>query len=749
MLRSALPVPATALIGRAAEVAAVRALLDAPGTRLVTLTGPPGVGKTRLALAVGESFPEVAWVDLAPVQQPRLVMAEIARALGAAAPAQLPAVLDRDTVLIVDNCEHLFAAMPELGDLLAATSRLRVLATSRERLRLSAEREYAVPPLPMPADAEVHDWGRLRSNAAIAMLLDRAPANVELNRDTARALADVCVRLDGLPLAIELAAARLRVFTPAELAFRLEHRMALLTGGARDVPHRHRDLRAAIAWSHELLPERDRAVFRRLAVFPAEWTLGDAEAVCAVPDVLDAVESLLDKSLIRRASTTDSDARFTMLMSLREFAGEQLADHGEAEPTRDRHAALFAAQAEIWEGTVGTDSENATWATMNRTRADIRAAFEHARTRTDAEASLWLAASLGWFRYTRGNLAGAGRLRDDIGARLANGTASLDARTAGQLVSGVIAYALGNLDAADAELTEVAEIAAGRGDDRRFAIAHAFRGHVARERGQLELASQYYTRTRELYGRIGNRRGVAWAAHDLGLLALEQGDPERAEQLLREGLQLFEAQDYHWAVAVCSWALAAVLVQRGDADAAGALLDRALRLHDDVGDRRGLAQCLQTLAEVALVRGAAPAAARLAGAAEAQRAAVSVRPTDAESTRMSAFDSRLTASLGATQADHDRHAGRTMAPDAVRELAARIAVPAGIDRARAVELTARQREVATLVAAGHTNRQIGRALGISEKTAEIHVHNIMERLDASSRAGIAVWVATRGLQPTP
>ena len=207
MLPSAPPVPATALIGRAAEVAAVRALLDAPATRLVTLTGPPGVGKTRLALAVGQDRDDVAWVDLAPVHHPRLVMTEVARALGVTAAAEFAAVVDRDVVLIVDNCEHVLEAMSELGNLLAATSRLRVLATSRERLRLAAEREYAVPPLAMPSDTDIGDWSRLRDNPAVTMLLDRAPANVDLNRDTARALADVCIRLDGLPLAIELAAA--------------------------------------------------------------------------------------------------------------------------------------------------------------------------------------------------------------------------------------------------------------------------------------------------------------------------------------------------------------------------------------------------------------------------------------------------------------------------------------------------------------------------------------------------------------
>ena len=294
------PVPAAALIGRTAEVDTVRSVLRAPGTRLVTLTGPPGVGKTRLALAVAEPFDSVAWVDLAPVRDAGLVVVEVARALGLDPSADLAAAIDHDVLVVVDNCEHLLDAMPALGELLAATPHVQILATSRERLRLSAEHEFAVPALPMPTAAEVADWSRLRTNPAVAMLLARTPARVDLNRDTAQALAEVCIRLDGLPLAIELAAARLRVFTPAELAFRLERRMTVLTGGARDAPVRHRDLRTAIEWSHDLLSDRDRAVFRRLSVFPGDWTLSGAEAVCADPAVVDAVESLLDKSLIAR-----------------------------------------------------------------------------------------------------------------------------------------------------------------------------------------------------------------------------------------------------------------------------------------------------------------------------------------------------------------------------------------------------------------------------------------------------------------
>ncbi len=736
---SAPPLPTTMLVGRVVELEAVTDLVV--DSRLVTLTGPPGVGKTRLALSVADlvadRFAEgVAWVDLVPVRDAHQLQAEVARALE----GRIDALPDRAALLVLDNCEHLIEAVAELAHRLTAGSRLRILATSRERLHLTVEREFAVPPLPMPDDAELGDLPALRRNHAMALLLARAPGGISLTERSARPLADICVRLDGLPLALELAAARLRVFTPAELSFRLEHRTAPLVGGPRDSPARHRDLRAAISWSHDLLTDRDRTVFRRLAVFPGEWTIAAADTVCAVPDVLGSVESLLEKSLVQRAGSEGVTTRFRMLTSVREFAAEQLVATDEDDATRDRHIAYVAELARGWEHTVGTDTENVTWTELGALRADLAVTFERAGAIADTTRLPWLAAAVGWYSYTRGRLGNGPEIIAAIDV-LADRIDDADARGAATLAAGVVAFGLSDLDTAGRHLNHARELAGADGNERRIAIAEAFLGHVARDRGDPDSAAGRYATARAIYARLGNRRGTAWADHDLALLAVEQQRWSDAQALLRAAITSFEGLGYDWAVAACTQALALALVGDGDETGeAGTMLDRALALHARVGDRRGIAQCLEGLALVALASGRSSWAARLAGAAQAERAGAGAAPTEAEAARAAGLDRELTRVLGRSAADHERHAGQTMPAADVRELAARVTAEPQLE---APNLTPRQWEVAERIAAGDTNRQISSRLGISEKTAEIHVHNIMKRLATPSRAGVAAWMARR------
>ena len=308
-----LPASATPLIGRDAELAALGAAITSADERLITLTGPPGVGKTRLAIAAAAAAASlfrdgVVFVDLTPVRDPDLVLPEVARALGLRDPPGRPlpdriltAVAERDLLIVVDNMEHVLDAGPALAALLAECP-LLLACTSRERLHLRGEQEYPVAPLELPTPGDVDDLERLAETPSISMLLHRVRGfqpDFAVTSANAAALAEICIRLDGLPLALELATARLKLFTAGELTFRLRHRMRLLTSGARDGPDRHRTLRAALTWSHDLLGPDERVLFRP-SVFVGGWTLEAAEQVCGAADVVETTASLVDKSLVRR-----------------------------------------------------------------------------------------------------------------------------------------------------------------------------------------------------------------------------------------------------------------------------------------------------------------------------------------------------------------------------------------------------------------------------------------------------------------
>jgi predicted ATPase/class 3 adenylate cyclase len=627
-----LPTRLTRFIGRAPEIMAVEDLLE--NTRLLTLTGPGGTGKTRLSLQVASEllprFQDGAFfVDLSPITDPSLVPTSIADAVGAkeepgrsVADTLKDHLRDKELLLVLDNFEQVTQAADVVLLLLNSAPRLKILVTSRIVLHLSGEQEYPVLPLALPDPDHLPDLDTLSQFEAVALFIDRARAvkpDFEVTNENAPAVAEICARLDGLPLAIELAAVRVKLLSPQSMVARLAQRLPLLTGGARDLPERQRTLRGAIEWSHDLLDEPKRQLFARLAVFMGGCTLEAAEAVCGADlDVLDALASLVDESLLRRTETPDGEVRFGMLETIREFAAERLAQSGEEEDLGQRHAEwmmAFAEEAEphligedqvLWLGRAEQEHDNA--------RTALQWALDHDR----GETGIRIAASLWRFWQQRGHLRAGRKWLDDLLA-LPSAAARTAARGKALGAAGSLAYWLNDKDATEARYRESVDIFREVGDRGGLADALYNLAFIPMLKRDLEEAQALFDQAGVEAEAVGNRLLLAHAKSFRAYADLMRGNPAAAVEPLKESAAIIRELGHKFDLADNLGSLAGAYHMSGDFEAAHAAYRESMELFREANNPTGMNMLLHWIAAMAADEGQFRRAVRLEAAYETTR----------------------------------------------------------------------------------------------------------------------------------
>jgi predicted ATPase/class 3 adenylate cyclase len=683
-----LPTQLTPFIGREQEVSEAVTLARREDVRLLTLTGAGGTGKTRLALQVAAALLDdfddgVFFVDVAPITDPHLFVPTIAQALslrerpGESLGDTLHDYLrDKRILLVLDNLEQLRDPGPVVTALLTRAASVKALVTSRAPLHLSGEHEYPVSPLAVPDIDSAETPQQLATYEALQLFLERAQAvkpEFELTSENGKSVAEICARLDGLPLAIELAAARVRILSPQALLARLSQRLTLLTGGARDAPARQRTLRDAIAWSYGLLDGGEQRLFARLAVFVGGCTLEAAEAVCK-PDAefdttaFDAVASLADKSLVRQGETPAGEPRFSMLETIREYALDRLERSGEGELLRQRHADFFTAFAEQAEPEILGPDQLEWVERLEPDRDNFRAALGWLIERRDGEGALRLIGSLrrawvarGYLIETRGWLEAAFELgaavppRVEAKARYGLGRVALVQgdydhatppleestrlfravdETEGLVFSladlGFLATAQGRHEDAPRFAEESLAVATAAGKARLVAAALHSLACAKLDTGEYAQARGLFGESLALRRSRGDKRNIANSLCYLGSVALLQDDVDRATAFLDESLALARELGNQLLVATALANQSLVALAAGDTERAAALGTESLSLSHELGDRRTAVECLHALAGVAAVQAEPLRAALLAGAAESLHAAIKAPPSPAE-----------------------------------------------------------------------------------------------------------------------
>jgi predicted ATPase/DNA-binding CsgD family transcriptional regulator len=763
----------TSFIGREHEIAWVRGRLES-GQRLLTITGPGGVGKTRLAMAVAGSIDTravftdgVVVVEMAPVADQTLVLPTIARALGVVAEDQrtpvqrLAAAIDcRRMLLVLDNLEHVIGASVELWELLDSCPNIAMLVTSRRALRLSGEQEFALAPLPVVTSGDGRSLDALARTPAIALFVDRATAAnpaFSLTSENAEAVIEICTRLDGLPLAIELAAARVKILSPQALAARLTGRLQLLTSGPRDAPQRQQTLRQTIGWSYDLLTPYEQLLFRRLSVFAGGASLDAIEAVAGYGspfsqlDILDGIAALVDQSLLVREESADGEPRFRMLETIREFALEGLESAGEDTAIRDAHADFFTGRAEASAANEYGAEESARIQQLEPDLDNVRGALtwllvdqEHGTQR--AHLGMRLAGAMVRFWDVRGYL----QEEEEWLSRALSLVPERHTRERATALTalGVNAWFTSRLD--DAIAWQQKALESWRELDDRAAIVRSlwFLGLVAGKRREVERLHELYEESAPLAPRLGITLWAMVPNSLLALAALAEGDGQRSIKLLAETLDYHETHGYFWPRAWVLGLMAESAMLASDRRQALDYHQQSLALFSDHGDIYATLDGLTAVAVHATAFGDAEAAACLLGAVSRMRASVGNRMTwytvgDQEAidmVRSALGDDRF--ALVQEQSCSLQVSEAVALALAVRPEAARNAATTGGD---AYGLSPRELEVLRCLTEGMGNQEIGEKLFISTRTAGTHVSNILGKLGVHSRSAAVSLALNEGL----
>lgn len=671
------------LIGREAEVAAVKKLLLQDDVRLVTLTGPGGTGKSSLSLRLAREFLDdfphgVFFIALTSINDPALVAPSMAQVLGIKEERGIPLIdtmkeffHGKKILIVLDNFEQVISAAPLITELMASNPELEFLVTSRAALHLRGEYEFPVAPLSLPPDPKrLPPLAELAQYSAIALFASRAQAlkpDFVLNEDNASAVAEICVRLDGLPLAIELAAARIKLLPPAAMLKRMESSLKVLTGGARDLPARQQTMRGAIAWSYDLLENEERTLFNRLSVFLGGCNLEEAEVVCNSNgdleiDFLDGVTSLVDKSLLRQKEW-DDEGRFSMLQTIREFGLEQLAQSGESEALRTQHLNFYLEMAEQAEAELTGPSQASWYSRLAKEHDNFRAALVYSQEIKKPEEGLRLAGALWRFWEVRGhvgegravldqllNLPGASEVPANVRAKALNG-------------AGVLAGNQGDHTRQMAILQESRKLYEELGDKSGIAQSINNLGSIAYSQGDYPRAQAYYTESLEIRREISDSWGIANSLNNLGGVAFLQGDCERALALHSESLGLRRNLGDKRGISMSLNNMGEIAQQQEAYGRAAKLFAESLAIRQELGDRFFIVSSLHNLAEVACSRKDYERGAQLFGAAEALRETIGAPLPTEKQKNFDRYVEEARDALGRADLKTSWSAGRVMSLD--------------------------------------------------------------------------------------